>query len=147
MQTHPRKIFLRAIGIIFFIGILVFAYTRFGRYRTGPEVVEISLEDYTSTKELFLPFSGSIRNIEYMHIDGRNIILDKEGTFNEVVVLMPGINEMTIDIGDSFGKRKQYRYTIYSSADKDVYENILEKTSDTEENKLTESNESQQDQL
>lgn len=115
MYRTPRKILIKSIGIIFFIFILVFAYSRFGRYLQGPEIVRISVQENTTIEALHLELYGAVINTESIHINGRMVQINNDLSFNEIIVLSPGKNMLDIRVQDSFGKTEDYVYTLYST--------------------------------
>ncbi|MCA9352817.1 hypothetical protein KC901_01395 [Patescibacteria group bacterium] len=123
MERTPRTILIRTIGVLFFIGISIFGYNRFGRYLQGPRIVDISLERYQTIETLSVLVEGSTNNTESMTINERTIPMNDDSTFSEVVVLSPGTNIMEIVVTDSFGKQKEYRYTLYSTKTNSPYKN------------------------
>ena len=122
MERTPRNILVKLIGIIFFILIILFGYNRFGAYIKGPQIVSISLYEYQSTDALSFDITGNVHNVESIRINERFIGLNDDNTFNEILILSPGINTVDIDIRDPFGKEKKYTYTIYSTASNPPYE-------------------------
>jgi len=115
MNTSKRTLVIRSIGLLFFIFILVFGYNRFRRYIRGPEIIDISINDYEETNEFSLPVLGRLYNVETITISGRNITFNDDNTFEEIIILSPGENTIVIQLIDPFGKEKKYTYTIYST--------------------------------
>ena len=83
--------------------------------------------------------SGQVDNTESMLINKRMIKLNDDGSFEEVIVLLVGLNIIEIDLHDSFGKEKKYTYNVYSSGTNPPYEvyysdaqGALEPVADTE---------------
>lgn len=122
MEQNPRKIIIRSIGIVFFLFIIIFGYSRFGRYINGPQVIEISITDYQTVEDLDVLVSGIVRNTEMMVINGRTITLSDKHEFEEVVALSPGLSTVMIDLEDSFGGAEHYEYNVYSTANEVLYE-------------------------
>lgn len=50
-------------------------------------------------------------------INGHVVGVSEEGVFNETVVLVPGSNIIEVQLGDSFGKQRDYHYEIYFDGD------------------------------
>lgn len=117
MQRTLRKILLRSIGIIFFTFVIIFAYNRFGRYIDGPEITTINIEPYQTVDTLSLPITGTVKNVETISIEGREIIYDDTYTFNDIIVLSPGYTIIDIVVTDPFGKEQIYSYSIETTAE------------------------------
>lgn len=109
-------------GIIFFILIVIFSYSRFGRYINGPIMKEISIDTYEEIQDLTLAINGKVKNTETLTINNRTITLNQDNTFNEIIVVSPGLTIIDIYMVDAFGKSKTYQYNIYSTGTNPEYE-------------------------
>lgn len=112
-NTPARVIIFRIIGLCIFGIILWFSYTRFSGYLSGPVMIENSLEDIYETSTSTIVFEGSGKRIDALQINGRETTLNSDGTFREMVVLLPGSNIIEVDIFDQFGKHRRFEYRIY----------------------------------
>ncbi len=126
MERTPRKILFQFIGVVFFIFVIFFSYTRFGRYITGPEISEINLEKYQIINSSYKKIEGKIKNVETINIQGRTITYDKDNSFSDVIVFSPGYTIIDIVLTDSFGKERIYSYTIETTITKLKYETIFQ---------------------
>ncbi len=115
MSMHnPRKILFRSIGLVFFILILVFMYTRFQAYLKGPRMIQSSFDSYTSISRPSAIFFGTTKHTEGMNIDGRTITLDENGGFKEVMVFSPGHTIIEVQLTDTFGRERYYTYNVFA---------------------------------
>jgi len=121
MERRPRKIIFTIIGVIFFILIIIFGYNRFGRYINGPEIVEISLDEYQTVDTLDLTVTGRLRNVHTLFINNRSITLNQDNSFQEILALSPGLTKIDILVSDTFNKERRYLYNVYSTKDNDSY--------------------------
>lgn len=126
METNIRKILQRSIGILFFVFIAIFTYGRYGRYITGPYLESVSLDSYSAIDTLALPIEGTAKNTIRISVNNRDIFMDQDGSFTDMVVLVPKTNQVNILLEDVFGKQKEYTYTIYSNTETDTYVPTLE---------------------
>ncbi len=138
METTPRNILIRSIGILFFIFILFFGYNRFGRYLNGPIIQELSLEQYQTTTERSKIIEGVVENTQSLVINNKEITLNENGSFRYVMALAPGLSSVHIDITDAFGDSKHYQYHIYSTAEKFNYTKEHIETNITQEDIINE---------
>jgi len=122
MERAPRTLLFRGIGIVFFILIIIFAYNRFGRYLHGPEIQTISITDYQEITQQPLVINGTVSNTETMFINGRQVSLTDDDTFQDIIVLSTGRSIIEIEVIDSFAAQRSYRYTIVNTAASFEYE-------------------------
>ena len=113
METHnPQKILYRIIGILVFLGIGIFMYSKFQNSNQGPQITFISIHEYTTTESPFLTITGETQHTQKILINGRNVILDDTGSFEEIIVFPPGNTIIEIQLEDTFEKQRQYKYKI-----------------------------------
>ena len=55
---------------------------------------------------------GKAKNATYITINGREIFIDKDGSFSEPIALIPGFSVITIDTQDKFGKSKEKKFEL-----------------------------------
>ena len=60
----------------------------------------------------FLPITGIAKHARALSINGRPIAIDRQGKFDDEVVLSPGYNIVEIAMKDQFGNEKQKSYQI-----------------------------------
>ena len=60
----------------------------------------------------FLPVAGIARHARELLINGRPIAIDRQGSFNDEVLLSPGYNIVEVAVRDQFGKQKVKTYQI-----------------------------------
>lgn len=137
MFNNKRKVVLNTIGIIIFIGIFIFSYFRYSRYRKGPEIVSINIEKYMSVESPSLSIDAMIKNTKEARINGRDIILNNKVNFNEIVVFSSGNNIIEIVLTDTFGKIKSHIYNIYYKQDIDSIPRNLKKAKEILEEEVT----------
>ncbi len=113
MFSDIRKTLLRSLGIIIFIGILIFTYFRYSAYIHGPEITSVNLETFMSVENPSIIIKADIKNTQSVIINGRNIILKEKSNFDEIITFSPGTNSIEIQLIDTFGKERKYLYTVY----------------------------------
>lgn len=112
-MNKAQKIISRGFGVLVLIGIMLFAYFRFQAYLQGPKITSINIDSYTYVSEPSFSLKGSIDHTQKVLINGRNILLDKGRSFEELISFNNGLNTITIDLEDPFSKKKRYTYYIY----------------------------------
>lgn len=114
-NTSARVIIFRSIGVCFFALVIWFAYTRFSPYLKGPLMIENSLEHIYETSTSNLIMEGRGKRVNTLSINGRETTLNDDGSFREMVVLLPGDNIIEVVIYDHFGKHRSFAYRIYGN--------------------------------
>ena len=56
--------------------------------------------------------SGNAKNANYISLNGREIFIDKDGSFKESIALIPGYSVITIDATDKFGNDKEKKFQM-----------------------------------
>ena len=132
MEHSTRKIVIQVLTVIFFACIIVFAYYRFKPYIEGPRIVEISLNEYTSTDMLAIVVSGTVRNTEEVYINSRNVKQGEGGTFTTHVALSPGDTIIEVRLRDPFDTERTYQYHVYSTGTNPMYRPTYQETLDAQ---------------
>lgn len=138
MEHNPRKIIGISIGIIFFLFIVIFGFNRFERFINGPSITSISLEEYTQTNDAILVITGTVENTSVLSINGKNIPINDTLDFEHIVVIPVGHSIIEVDIFDTFGKEKKYRYQIMNTAIADSYPSTYIQAQESLNQSLTE---------
>jgi hypothetical protein len=114
MKNIKRKSIKWWIGIalcmVLFGAIGVFAY-----FKTIPLTQGVQIQamiDQKDTNSPMIEITGKAKNAVYVALDGREIFIDKDGTFKERVALLPGLGVVTINAEDKFGKTSQKKFEL-----------------------------------
>lgn len=102
------------IGILILLFVFLAGYTVF---RTKDLVAGVHLEvsgitNYESYNDPLLMVSGNARRATELIINGRKIYITKEGDFSEKLLLLPGLNIISIKATDKFGKSKEKTFRV-----------------------------------
>ena len=57
---------------------------------------------------------GNAYGATYLTLNGREINIDKDGSFNESLVLLPGLSVVKLDTEDQFGNTSEKKFEIVS---------------------------------
>jgi len=105
MEIHKNKNIKWWIGTLscvsLFIIIGVFAFMKMNFLIHG---VEIKATIHNEEDSSIVNVEGIAANAVYISLNGREIYIDKDGTFKEPVTLLPGLSVVTLDAKDKFGK-------------------------------------------
>ncbi|MFA6459578.1 MAG: hypothetical protein WCV79_04285 [Candidatus Paceibacterota bacterium] len=87
----------------------VFAYCKMSFVLNGVQIqANIEHEDNTPLATI----NGKAQNATYISLNGREIFIDKDGSFSEKIALIPGFSVITIDAMDKFGKEKEKTFQL-----------------------------------
>lgn len=95
--------------MILFLFIGVFAYSKMSFILNGVQIqANIEHNDGTSLTTV----TGNANNAVHISLNGREIYIDKDGSFKEPMILIPGFSVITIDATDKFGKSKEKKFQV-----------------------------------
>lgn len=60
--------------------------------------------DGIALQRSMIPVEGTVKNASFVMLNGRKIYTDESGRFREELILAPGINILTLEATDRFGK-------------------------------------------
>ncbi len=95
--------------IILFVFIGTFAYMKMDFLWKG---VNISVSVDHSDDSSIVKINGKAKNAIHLSLNGREIYIDKDGSFTEPVALLPGLSVMTINAKDKFGKTSEKKIEL-----------------------------------
>jgi hypothetical protein len=92
-----------------FIVIGIFAYAKTGFLLHGVKILASINHDYASP---IVEVKGNAKNAVYLSLNGREIFIDKDGSFTEPVALLPGLSVVTLNAEDKFGKTSEKKFEV-----------------------------------
>ncbi len=105
MYEQNGKTFLKIIlVIIVFLGIVGYSLYQAKNIIRGPQISLESPINGSTIATSTIAIKGSAQNVAYISLNNRQIYVDKNGTFNEQLLLAPGYNVWTIEAKDKFGR-------------------------------------------
>jgi hypothetical protein len=95
--------------VMLFVFIGIFSWTKMSFLVKGIQIeAKIEKNDGTSIARV----TGKAQKANYISLNGREIFIDKDGSFNETIALIPGFSVITIDAVDKFGKSKEKKFQL-----------------------------------
>lgn len=79
----------------------------------GPKIESVSLSSYTATTSDVVTLSGTLRNADFIWLDGRQIFTNRDGYFHEDLALVPGYTIRTLRVKDRYGRTSAQDFGIY----------------------------------
>lgn len=101
---------LLALGILVIAG---YAIWRSLNYARGPGIVLSEPASRTTTSETLLHLRGKAVRAVAVLLNGKLISVDEAGTFDETVILFPGLNTWELEAKDQFGRSNTTRLDIW----------------------------------
>lgn len=113
MSRRETKFYLKAIVITLFL-ICLFGYGVFEiwDYATGPKIILSSPTNGSAVSESLISIAGQGKNTKEITLNGRPIVTDEAGNFNEKILLSYGYNVLELTAHDRFGKQTEQELQI-----------------------------------
>lgn len=110
--------------VIFIIGICFYTFFNYRIFIAGPQVfIETPISGSTITDSPLIKVKGASKNISYIEINGRQILTDENGIFDESFLLENGYNTIQIMALDKFDRSfSKTLKVVYKNSDDNVIE-------------------------
>lgn len=95
--------------VALFAIIAVFSYEKTSFLLKGVKI-EATIEQQNSSSLAVV--KGVAAKATYITLNGREIFIDKDGNFSEVVAMLPGYSVLTLDAIDKFGKTAEKKFEV-----------------------------------
>lgn len=89
----------------------------------GTPLVVHAAADGSTVSDTYLPITGSAKHAQSITINGLAIGVDRQGNFNDGVILSPGYNIVEVRETDRFGKTKTDTLHLVSAPSVSVAQN------------------------
>lgn len=101
---NPKLTLKCLIIIIILTGIASYSLFQARNLIRGPVVNIESPKNGEATEKPLVEIKGQAKNISYITLNDRQIFVDKEGIFNQKLLLFNGYNIVKISAKDKFGR-------------------------------------------
>lgn len=110
IKNKSIKWWIGAIScMLLFVAIGTFSYVKMDFIFSG---VQISATVNKSGALPLVKVLGTAKHATYLTLNGREIFIDKDGTFSEQVALLPGLSVITLNAEDKFGNVKEKKLEV-----------------------------------
>ncbi len=109
MERYNFKLFLVIFLVIFLAGY--FLYQARG-YLIGPRLTIESPRPAETIHDAYLKINGQAFNVASLFLNGRQIFTDKNGIFEEQLLLARGYNIIELTATDKFGRVKKEKREV-----------------------------------
>ena len=104
---------------IFLIGLLFFGMLGYAYYRSKDAIFGItiasSIEDGAVLDSKLLTLTGNAPHTSRFTVNGREILLDKNGDFTDTLLLQEGYTILDMEASDRFGRTKSKVIRLYTT--------------------------------
>jgi hypothetical protein len=112
MNSDAKKIAKVSLFSLFFLFIIIYAFFTSKDLLFGVKITNVNINDGVKVAENVLEIKGNARNAVNLTLNGREISIDKQGNFNETIILLPGYNIVNIRAKDKFGNIDEKNYKL-----------------------------------
>lgn len=107
-----KKLF--KISSILIIILIIVGYTLFTSHSfiAGPEIILTTPTSGSTIATSSVEVVGIAYRIQDITLNGKPILVDKEGNFKEIIVLAPGYNIFLFNAHDKFGRTTEYKLEL-----------------------------------
>lgn len=113
MRSNIKKV-IKFTGLSFIACVLIaysFYQARF--LLEGPQVAVWDPQDGSIVFQSVLDIQGEAKNISKLSLDGRQIFVNEQGVFKERILLSEGMNAITFNAQDKFGRETQKTIELF----------------------------------
>ena len=112
MKNNVKKI-VKIVGLsVFFLLIIIYAFFVSKDLILGVKIKKVNLMDGATVTENVIKVTGNARNAIDLTLDGREISVNEQGDFEEIIALLPGYNIINIKAQDKFGYKDEKNYKL-----------------------------------
>ena len=112
MNQDVKKILKIVVLSIFFLFIIIYAFFVSKDLIFGVKIINVNITDGAKITNSVMEVHGNAKNAINLSLNGREISIDKDGNFNETIVLLLGYNIINITAKDKFGNIDEKNYKI-----------------------------------
>jgi hypothetical protein len=107
-MNRNASFYVKSGGLVLLIFIIL-GYSFFQAHNLifGPSINLVSPLNNETYTDQAVDIKGTAHNAAYFSIDDRPVLLDKDGAFDEQLLLAPGYTIIKLDATDQFGKRTE----------------------------------------
>lgn len=115
-STTLRFIKLIVIGLVIFI-IVGYAIWRSLNYFRGPEITIFEPVNGSSIATSTIVVRGQAERINNISLNGSLILIDEQGNFGRILAIFPGINILTFNASDQFGRTSSLELRLFGTVE------------------------------
>ena len=93
--------------ILLIVVIVIYSFFQIRTVLFGPHITVFSPINGTTYTKAMIDVRGQIDNANYVSMDGAPLYTDKNGAFNQQLLLLPGYTIIRLDAENKFGKKTE----------------------------------------
>ena len=111
-RTTNLRILKISLGAIVLIIITIYAISRSMNYARGPKIDLVGPINNSYVASTTVSFKGMVERAHDLTINGMVIPIDEKGNFEDKIIIFPGINTITLEAKDQFGRNTKTQITL-----------------------------------
>ena len=111
-RNGTKKIIRIIIAIIIILIVAGYAYFATHNLLSGPEIRVTEPLSGSSVNTSSVQLKGTALRIQDITLNGRPIVVDEKGNFNETLILAPGYNVSLLSAHDKFHRTTEYKIEL-----------------------------------
>ncbi len=115
-RTKFQRILKIALALLVVCVIAGFAVYRSLPYARGPQIIVFTPLDGTTAASSTVDVVGRGVRINSLSLNGLSLSVDESGNFKKTVIAFPGLNFITLQATDQFGRSVTKQIRIYGQA-------------------------------
>jgi hypothetical protein len=113
MYQQDGKTFLKIIiGVLIVTSIVGYSAYQAKNLILGPQITLLTPSNGATIGNPMVEIKGEAKNVAFISLNNRQIFIDKDGIFNEELLLAPGYNMWKIEAKDKFGRSVSKRIEL-----------------------------------
>lgn len=118
MQTRTSTLKFIRLAIIVIVACIIVGYAiwRSRDFVKGPDLEIFEPTNGISIESNTILISGKAIRANNLLLNGNSISIDEEGSWKETLIIFPGINHISIEASDRFGKKVNKVITVWGKA-------------------------------
>ena len=118
--TRTKTIHLVKVAFIIGVILLIVAYViwRSLNYAKGPNIEISSPTNGALSTTSTITIVGQAERINNLLLNGKSIAIDEKGYFKETIIIFPGINFISLEGHDQFGRTAKKSLELVGSQEK-----------------------------
>ncbi len=108
-----KKVINYGALILLFSFILIYTFFRTRAINHGVDIKISGIKNGEIIQENTILLSGKAKHAKRLLINDKEVLVDKESSFKEELILSPGYNLITISAEDKFNKKEKIVYHVF----------------------------------
>ncbi len=105
-NSRTKTLKMIRIAAIFLVAVIIIAYAiwRSFSYARGPAINIFQPLNGSAVATSTVKIIGQALRVNSLSLNGKTVFIDQAGNFSETLIVFPGVNILTFDAHDQFGR-------------------------------------------